>query len=160
VSCTTKDSQPDTDYTYPAKLGDNVARTYIAGKFTAGSSYDLDKFEVYLKKNGSPTATITASVCNDSSGSPSATCTGAGTLDASTLTTSYVAKLFALINPKALTSGASYWIVLQSSAISSSNWVGWGSKNTTGGVLKSSETGASWSSYGSHPMSIVTYTCD
>ncbi len=101
----------------------------VAQSFVPSSTDSLTQIGVYIKKTGSP-SDLTVRITADSSGKPDTATLGTGTMLASTVTTSYGWNTVVLSTTASLTSGTTYWIVLDGTA-NSSNYYTLGASNAT-----------------------------
>ncbi len=137
-----------------------TAKRDVAQKFTSSVTTVLTKVSVYIKKSGSP-SNITVRVVTDNAGSPSTTQVGgSGTIASSSVTTNYgwVDATFST-NPN-LTSGTSYWLLLDT-ASTTSNYYSWATDSNdscTTGTAKSTSTWStpSWAAI-SKDLNFKTY---
>lgn len=128
----------------------------IAQSFIAPASDKLNKLAVYLGKVGNPTASLSVRlVGNDSDNTPLASDLASGTIAASTVgnNPSWINVTFP--TPATLTAGTKYWLILDSSSNSGSNYWDWGQDSSDGysnntGLYTSnwSTGGASWTDVG------------
>ncbi len=90
------------------------ANTYLAGSFTAGSSYPLCKVDVITAYGGTPTGVVQAHIFNDNAGSPGTNLgTSTNSITASTLAQqpSYATATFNF-SGVSITESSVYWIAL------------------------------------------------
>ncbi len=90
------------------------ADTYLAGSFTAGSSYPLCKVDVITAYGGTPTGVVQAHIFNDNAGSPGTNLgTSTNSITASTLAQqpSYATATFNF-SGVSITESSVYWIAL------------------------------------------------
>ncbi len=92
----------------------------IAQSFTAGVSEPINLVSLYLKKNGSP-SNATVYLAEDDNGSPSTTPLTSGGLVATQVTEEFAWTDIAFETNPTLTSGTTYWIVIDIPTPSSSN---------------------------------------
>jgi len=91
----------------------------VGQAFTAGDNYNVTACKFYIKKTGSPTGDLIAKLYNATGTvGTNAVPTGAAlassnTLDASTITASYVLYEFTFSSPQAISNGNDYVIVLE-----------------------------------------------
>jgi hypothetical protein len=148
-------------------LGNAASRVWVGGKIIAGSGYDLVRFEVGLSKTNSPTFTITGYVYAKSGGGeyPDSTPLGqaTATVAASGLSTTNT-ETYAQFNfstPITLTNGATYYLVLKTSAYDGSNITEiYHSGTVSGALLVESSDGSSWASIGTFTIDYKTYSCN
>lgn len=150
-----KDSQAQAK-TSLEKFASASDRKYLAGMFTAGSSYTLTRVDVPLKKSNSPTATVTCAIYNVSADTPtSLRGTATTTLDSSTLTGSYVDVRFDFAGVSVV-SGTKYFVVLISTATDGTNNMDWASISDAGVVHKSAD-GSAWTRVWAPTMALKTF---
>lgn len=102
-------------------FGQNNANQDIAQSFIAGTSTAINEIRFFIKKTGSP-ADVTVKIVNNGAGSPSSTVLTSGTLNASTVTTSYAYIPVVMSSAAILTSGATYWVVIDNASNDASNY--------------------------------------
>lgn len=121
-----------------------------AQSFQVSTDGPVNKVELYLRKVGAPSNFTAIRITNDNSGNPGATTIASGSLNASTITTNYgwVTASFST-NPQ-LTSGTTYWLVLDAASTSSSNYYDWGANTSySNGQAKTGVySGGPWSATG------------
>jgi hypothetical protein len=116
-----------------------------AQSFVPSATDSITQIAVYIKKSGSP-SDLTVRISPDASGAPDVTSIATGTILASTITTSYGWNTVVLSSTGSLTSGTTYWLVLDG-ATSSSNYYIWGASTSaySGGLAKTGVYGGtSW----------------
>ncbi|MCH7492536.1 hypothetical protein IID19_02985 [Patescibacteria group bacterium] len=96
-----------TDYLF----GNIEAKEDVAQSFQAGTTEVLNYISLYIKKVGNPN-NAKIYITNDNSGSPDTTAIASGTLYSSLLSTSYAWLDIGLDTTPQLTSGQTYWIVI------------------------------------------------
>lgn len=130
----------------------------FAQSFTVSTDGPINKVQLYVRKTGSP-ANATVRIVADSSGSPSKTnlLTSQGTLSASLVTTSYGWAEVVLPSNPTLFAGTTYWLVIDNSSNSTSNYYTIGANDTTypTGAAKTGSYGGSWSA--TSPSSLDGY---
>lgn len=133
--------------TSPVSVGDKLAQGFqVTGAQTVGS------VQLYMKKTGSPTGTMTLRIETDSGGDPSGTLVDANattTVAESSLTTSYGDIAFAFATSFSISGSTQYHIVLSTDrSTDTSNYVLWGadasSPSYANGEMKS-EASSVWS---------------
>lgn len=135
---------------------DKLAQSFQVAASTAGTA------QLYLKKVGSPTGTMTLRVETDSAGSPSGSLVHANataTVSESSLSTSYGDIDFAFAGSFSLAGSTDYWLVLSTDrAQSDTNYVAWGadasSPSYADGAMKS-ELASSWSALSADAIFLV-----
>lgn len=103
-------------------VGKNNADEDYTQSFQASATDTLAKISLYIKKNGDLDSR-TVYITTDASGEPAQTSIGSGTLDKNNTGTSYGWVDIVLDSPVALTSGQTYWIVLDANRHNSKYWV-------------------------------------
>ena len=132
--------------TAAVSVGDKLAQSFQCTADTC------DTVELYLKKVGTPTGTMTLRIETDSTGEPSGSLADANatvTLGESTLGTSYADVEFDFSTDFALSASTTYWLVLSTDrSTDTSNYVLWGSDASSpsyaSGEMKS-EASSTWS---------------
>lgn len=128
-------------------FGTTTASQDIAQSFTVSTSTSLAQARFHIKKNGSP-SNATVKIVSNSSGSPSnSTPLASATLSASNVTTSYGWVSVSFTSNPSLTPGTTYWIVIDVSSNSTSNYYIMGTtngNNYSSGQLKVGSLGGSW----------------
>lgn len=116
----------------------------LAQSFQISQTLPLSKIQLYINKTGTPTdATVT--IRNNNSGNPGATIYATGTLNSSSVTGSYgwVDVTFST-NPQ-LSSGVTYWLVVDNSTTHASRYYTVGANNAyTNGQAKVGQQGGTW----------------
>ena len=102
----------------------------VAQSFTPDATGTLARIDFYLKKNGTP-SDITVRILTNSGASPSKTVVGSTTLEASKVTTSYGWVDATFSTMPTLTTGITYWIMLDTSDSSNKYWY-WGKDSDLG----------------------------
>lgn len=119
-----------------------------AQSFIATASGALNKVSVFLGKVGSPTADITLRITTDVSGNPdsSAIQNGSAVIARTSVgaTPSWINAAFA--TPPNLTNGTKYWIVLDYTTNSTTDYWNWRRDSTDGYANNTGKNTASWSS--------------
>ena len=140
----------------------------LAQSFQVSATQPINKIQFYVKKTGSP-ANATVLIKNNSSGNPGSSTLASGTLSASSVSTSYgwIDVTFTL-NPL-LTSGTTYWIVVDNGSQSPANYYTVGANTSyASGTAKVGQHGGTWNdtsptgldSYFSVSLGGVTSTID
>jgi len=93
----------------------------LAQSFVLTNTLPLNQIQLRIRKTGSP-SNATVRITNNNSGNPGSTTYATGTLNSSSVTTSlnWISVTFST-NPQ-LTAGVTYWIVVDNSSTSSSNY--------------------------------------
>jgi len=119
----------------------------IAQSFQVSTSGPINKIAFYIKKVGTP-ANATVRIVTDASGSPSTNnlLSTQGTFSASTVTTSYGWNEVVFPSNPTLTAGTTYWVIIDSSSVSGSNYyiLGANTGTYTGGSAKVGAYNGSW----------------
>lgn len=119
----------------------------IAQSFQVSISSPINKVQFYIKKVGSP-ANASVRVVADNSGLPSTTnlLSSQGTISASSVTTSYGWLDVALPDNPTLYAGTTYWLVVDNSSNSDSNYYILGANDSgySSGSVKIGVFGGSW----------------
>ncbi len=130
----------------------------FAQSFQVSTSSPINKVQFYIKKVGSP-ANATVRLVTDSSGSPSTNnlLSTQGTLSASSVTTSYGWLDIVFSDNPTLYPGNTYWIIIDNSSSSSSNYYTLGANDSvyTSGAPKVGNYAGSWSS--TSPSTLDSY---
>lgn len=118
----------------------------IAQSFTATASGQLNRVSAYLGKTGSPTADITLRITADNSGKPATSDLASATIARTSVgtTPSWIDVSFS--SPASLTSGTKYWIVLDYSANSGTNYWNWRKDTSDGYADNTGRYTDSWNS--------------
>lgn len=117
----------------------------VAQSFRVTNSSPLNKVQIYIKKYGSP-SNATVKIMNDSSGSVGSTLLASGTLNSSSLTTSYGWIDISFTSNPLLDTSKTYWLVIDGST-SSKNYYIIGATNGdsyANGISKIGQTGGTW----------------
>lgn len=116
-----------------------------AQSFTPSSTNDITQIGVYIKKVGTP-SDLSVYITADSGGKPDTTALATGTMLASTVTTSYGWNTVVFSTTASLTSGTTYWLVLDGTANSSNYYIlGASTSAYSGGLAKTGTYGStSW----------------
>lgn len=129
--------------------------SWIAQKFTAGSSGRLSMIELNLKKN-TGTGTVIAALYSDNSGTPGSLIATSGTA-ASNVVSTYAYVKFRFIEAPSVTSATNYWVVLYAQD-DNVNFYNISSTTNTTLAKTSSNSGGTWSS-SSFSLNFKTYVC-
>jgi len=120
------------------------ARKYLAVKFTASDLYTVKYIELYVRRRGTPPASLSVALYSDSGDAPNAA------LETATITTTNIPDLEAEFYRITLTGvaigsvpGASYWLRVTSSSADEKNYWQVGVKNASGTTKKSTD-GSTW----------------
>ena len=112
-------SSTATSSAYP--FGQTNTNQDIAQSFVAATTTAVSEIQFYIKKTGSP-ANVTYKLVNNNSGVPGSTVITSGTLNASTVTTSFAYVPTTLTSAVSLVSGTTYWVVIDISSNDASNY--------------------------------------
>ena len=118
----------------------------FAQSFQLDGNLPLNQIQLYLKKTGSPT-TPTIYILADNAGSPSTTTIPTGTATFGSVATSYGWVTISFASPPSLIAGTTYWLVLDNSTQSSSNYYTIGANadsSYASGTAKTGSYGGSW----------------
>jgi len=123
----------------------------LAQSFQVTGAQTLKTINLWLKKVGSPTGTLTLRIETDNSGEPSGTLVDANataTVAESSLSTSYGDITFTFTNSFSISGSTTYWIVLSTDrAVSETNYVQWGADGSSPSYADGemmNETSSSW----------------
>ena len=129
-----------------------TARDKLAQSFEVTGSQTPETVDLWLKKVGSPTGTMTLRIETDNSGEPSGTLVHANattTLAESGLGTSYADVTFTFASAFTISGSTTYWLVLSTDrSASGTNYVVWGADTSTPSYADGemmSEASSSWS---------------
>jgi hypothetical protein len=130
-------------------IGNISDRVYVAGAWVASSSYTLTEIQVELRKNNSPTGTLTVKLWTGSGNVPDTlVATSATTLNATTLTSSLTYYPFVFDN-EAITSATKYWVSVQTDATpDGTHYVQIGGLNSGGAGVARGTVDPVWTSVG------------
>lgn len=130
---------------YGVSFGNANSTQDIAQSFELNTSSPLNKIQLYIKKTGSP-SNATVKIVNDNSGNPGSTVYASGTLNASTITTSYGWVDVSFSSNPVLDTGETYWLVVDGSTSNSKYYIIGASSETYGnGLGKIGQQGGTWS---------------
>ncbi|OGZ96472.1 MAG: hypothetical protein A2847_00290 [Candidatus Sungbacteria bacterium RIFCSPHIGHO2_01_FULL_50_25] len=117
----------------------------IAQSFIATTTGALSKISVYLGKTGNPSSNITLHIVADDSGEPDTSGIANTTITPSQVggSPSWIDASFA--SPPTLTNGTKYWIVLDASTDSSSNYWNWRKDTTDAYASNTGKYTSNWS---------------
>lgn len=126
------------------KSSDNII--YLAQSFTVATSTPVIRASFYIKKNGTP-SNLTVKIMTNSSGNPSSTQRGGNaTISASQVTGTYGWIDTYLASSATLTPGTTYWLRVESSGTSATNYytLGTNLNQYATGDLKTKTNSGSW----------------
>ena len=116
----------------------------LGEKFQVGTTEPLSKVQFYIKKTGTP-ANATVKIVNNNADKPGTTVYASGPLIASQVTTSYSLVDVVLTSNPVLNVGTSYWVVIDSSSSSSTNYYTVGANTSySSGYAKVGQQGGTW----------------
>src|SRR5574343_1104212 len=140
------------DQSYGISLSSNVNTSFrnaastqdAAQSFVLSATNPLLKANVYIRKVVAP-SNATVTIRTDNSGNPSSTVLATGTLNSALVTTSYGWVNISFSSTPNLSSGVTYWLVIDNSTTSSSNYYQWGGSSSYGsGLAKVGTVGGTW----------------
>jgi hypothetical protein len=117
--------------------------TWLAQKFTAGTSGRLTKLDINLKNDASATGTVLISIYSDNGGSPG-TLLATSSVPAASITSSYAYLSFRFASAPVLTATSVYWIVANVQAVGSGSYK-WSSSTSATTAKTSADSGGTWS---------------
>lgn len=115
------------DYTVGFGQDTTVDRYCLLATFQADFTDTVDAVSVYLTKEGTPTQSVTVSVCDSSGGAtpePSNCVDTSTTIDMSTFSNGWSATLD-LTSGFTMTSASEYIVIVEADAIDASNYIHW-----------------------------------
>lgn len=118
-----------------------------AQSFQPGDTDVINKVELYLKRTASAPADATIRIVNNSGGSPGTTTLASGTLNSSLVTTTFGWIEVPLTTNPVLTSGQTYWLVIDAND-SNTKYYTWGKHDNSGYGNGVGKTSANWSAGG------------
>ncbi len=107
--------------TTPIDFGQTNTNQDIAQSFIAATTTAISQISLNVKKTGMP-ANTTVKIVNNNAGVPGSTVITSGVLNSSTVTTSFNYVPVVMSTSIPLTTGATYWIVIDNSSNNSSNY--------------------------------------
>jgi hypothetical protein len=121
---------------------------WLCQTFTPDTTHSVQNFELYLRRNGNPAGTLTASIRATDTGAPTGSDLDSATLFPASLDTSYGWATFAFSPSLALTVGVTYAIVLRVDDVDAGQFVEWAEVSTGGYTVgragTSVDSGSSW----------------
>lgn len=111
-------------------MGQTNTNQDIAQSFVTSTTTAINQITFYIKKTGTP-ANVTVKIVNNNSGVPGSTVITSGTLNSATVTTSSAYVPVVMSTSVALTSGTTYWIVIDSGSNDASNYYSLSTINNT-----------------------------
>ena len=116
----------------------------LGQKFQISAAEPVNKVQFYIKKTGSP-GNATVKVVNDNGDKPGTTVYASGTLISSQVTTSYSLVDAVLTTNPVLNVGTNYWVVIDNSSTSSTNYYTVGANTAYAlGYAKVGQQGGTW----------------
>jgi len=117
----------------------------IAQSFVSDATEKLTKISVYLGKVGNPTSDIILRIAADNGGKPATNGMASAAISYATvgITPSWINTTFS--NPPALVNGSKYWIILDYSSDSATNYWNWRQDPSGGYAGNAAKYTASWS---------------
>lgn len=130
--------------THNINFANTTATEDFAQSFTVSTTTTINKLELYLRKVGTP-SDVTVRIYNNGSGVPGTTELASGTLSAGSVSTTYSWMNIPLSSNPTLTSGTTYWFVIDSSSTNSSRYyqIGANDAGYINGVVKVGKS-SSW----------------
>ncbi len=128
--------------------------TWIAQKYTAGTTGNLTRVDLNIKNVSNGTGPVLVAIYSDSSGSPG-TLLATSSIPNSSITSSYQYLSARFIEAPAQTNGTIYWIILYVQA-DGSNSYSWSSTTSATTAKTSNNSGNTWAST-SFAMNLKTY---
>lgn len=126
-------------------FGLSNANQDVAQSFVAATTTAINEVRFYIKKNGSP-ANATIKIVNNNSGVPGSTVITSGTLNASTVTTSFAYVSVNMSSAVDLAAGTTYWVVIDNGGNDSSDYYSLNTYNAIySGATKQGRFGNSFS---------------
>lgn len=113
-------------------FGTSSSNRDMAQSFTANETGTLPQVTVLVGKVGSPNGNLTVRITADNAGQPATTSLANAIIPNASVSSSPTWMTAAFVTPAEITNGTKYWIVLDSSSNSSSNYWNW-RKDSTGG---------------------------
>jgi hypothetical protein len=130
--------------TYNVAFGNASATQDIAQSFQVSVESPLNKIQLYIKKNGTP-SNATVKIVNDNAGNPGTTILATGTLTASLVTTSYGWVNVTFSSSPLLDTGVTYWLVVDAGTSSTKYYtIGALSNTYAEGLGKIGQVGSTW----------------
>jgi hypothetical protein len=118
----------------------------FAQSFQVSADGPINKVQFYIRKTGTP-SNATVRIVNNSAGNPGTTTFASGTLNASGVTGSYGWIDVTMSTSPQLNAGATYWVVIDNSTQSSSNYYTIGANTAyPNGQAKVGQQGGTWNS--------------
>lgn len=118
----------------------------IAQSFIAPASGALNRASVYIGKVGSPGSDIVVRITNDNGGKPSTSSIASAILSSLTIGSAPSWVNIAFSNPTMVSSGIKYWIVLDYSSNSATNYWNWRKDTTDAYANNTGRSTSNWSS--------------
>lgn len=102
-------------------IGDAAARTYVAQGFRVDTDTYINKLDLYLKTNNSPTGNLTVHIYSNNGGAPGSSL-GSGTITGSDITASYAYHTVSFDDPILLATGTYHIVITRTAAVDASNY--------------------------------------
>lgn len=146
----------DTSQTSTSGAADKTINetSWLAAKFTAGTTGRLTRVDVRLKNASTATGTVMVKIYSDSSGSPG-TLLATSSIASADITSSYQYLIARFIEAPVVASGTSYWLISHVQA-NGTNTYSWSSTTNATTAKSSADSGASWSTT-THDLNFKTY---
>jgi len=137
-------SSPSTP-TNSINFGNSNSSQDIAQSFSVSQSLSFTDLKIDIQKVGNP-SNATIKITTDNSGKPSSTILASGTLSSSLASTTYAWMDIALTANPVLTSGTTYWIVIDANTNSSNYYTAAANSGAYSGTALVGKYGGSWTS--------------
>lgn len=130
--------------THNINFANTTATEDFAQSFIPSTTTTISKLEIYLRKVSTP-SDVTVRIYNNGSGAPGTTELASGTISASSVSTTYSWINVPLSSNPTLTSGTTYWFVIDSGSTNSSRYyqIGANDNGYANGIVKVGKT-SSW----------------
>jgi hypothetical protein len=129
---------------YDVQFGNASGTQDFAQSFQTSTTDVVNKVELYLKKVSTPND-LTVRIVSDNSGVPSTTTLASGTLSASLISTTYGWVSVSMSTNPQLTSGTTYWIVVDGGTSSTKYYyIGANANGYAGGTGKIGQYSSTW----------------
>lgn len=134
----------------------NVSSSQDLGQsFQVSQSLPISKVQFYLRKSGNP-SNATVRIVNNNGSNPGTTTVASGTLTSSSVTGTYGWIDVTMSSNPQLTAGVTYWVVIDNSSQSSSNYYTVGANNTyANGQAKVGQQAGTWNN--TSPVGLDAY---
>jgi Tfp pilus assembly protein PilX len=130
---------------YDINFGNAASSEDFAKSFTLSQAYSFNSVQLYIKKVGTP-SNATVRILYDNAGAPGSAVPGlTGTLIATQVTSSYGWVVVTLPTTPILTSGVTYWLIIDSATNASNYYVLGGNANGyANGAARVGKYGGTW----------------